>query len=194
MKTISNKENKVMCIVVFFMSKGLDFTSNDYLNLSSHPEVRRQMILALKQNVDLSSKASRLLGGTSSWHIKTEEALQQFVNRPAVLSFSSGYQANLGIIPALAKDRVIFSDELNHASLIDGIRLSHNPYHIFQHNDLNHLEDLLKKEKGKMIVTESLFSMEGDFCPLEEVSKLAIKYQALLVVMKLTAQVFLERL
>ena len=166
-----------------FMPKGLDFTSNDYLNLSSHPEVKRQMILALEQNMDLSSKASRLLGGTSSWHTKTEEALQQFVNRPAVLSFSSGYQANLGIIPALAKERVIFSDEFNHASLIDGIRLSKSPCHIFRHNDLNHLEDLLKKEsREKLIVTESLFSMEGDFCPLEEISKLAIKYQALLVV------------
>ena len=165
------------------MSEGVDFTSNDYLGLSSHPEVRKKMIQALETGVELSSKASRLLGGTSLWHVKAEESLKQFVNRPAVLSFSSGYQANLGVIPSLSRERVIFSDELNHASLIDGIRLSKSSYHIFKHNDLNHLEQLLKKEKGKkLIVTESLFSMEGDFCPLEELSELALKYQALLFV------------
>ena len=149
------------------LSKGMDFTSNDYLSLSSHSEVRKKMIQALKEGLVLSAKASRLLGGASPWHIEAEKVLKEFVNRPAVLSFSSGYQANLGLIPALAKERVIFSDELNHASLIDGIRLSKSPYYIFQHNDLNHLEDLLKKEtKKKLIVTESLFSMEGELLPL----------------------------
>lgn len=164
--------------------EGLDFTSNDYLKLSSHPVIRQKMIEALKTDFPLSSKASRLLGGTSSWHIQAEKALQKFINRSAVLSFSSGYQANLGLIPALAKDRVIFSDELNHASLIDGIRLSKIPYHIFHHNDLNHLETLLKKNKKekKLIITESLFSMEGDFCPLENISKLAVQQEALLIV------------
>ena len=166
-----------------YLSKGIDLTSNDYLNLSSHPSIRKKMIEALEKGLDLSSKASRLLAGTNVLHIKAEEALQKFINRPAVLSFSSGYQANLGLIPALAKERLIFSDELNHASLIDGIQLSKSPYHIFRHKDLNHLEDLLKKEnKKKLIVTESLFSMEGDFCHLEEMSNLALKYQALLFV------------
>ena len=166
-----------------FLPKGVDFTSNDYLNLSEHPEIRKTMLSALEQGLALSSKASRLLGGTNPWHIKAEKALKKFIKRPAVLSFSSGYQANLGLIPALAKERVIFSDERNHASLIDGIRLSKSPYHIFRHNDLNRLNDLLKKEKKKkLIVTESLFSMEGDFCPLEEMSQLALKHQALLFV------------
>ena len=165
------------------LPKGIDFTSNDYLNLSSHPGIRKKMIQALKEGLVLSAKASRLLGGTSPWHTEAEKALKEFVKRPAVLSFSSGYQANLGLIPALAKERIVFSDELNHASLIDGIRLSKSPYFIFQHNDLNHLEDLLKKEsKKKLIVTESLFSMEGDFCPLEDISNLALKYQALLLI------------
>lgn len=166
-----------------FIPKGVDFTSNDYLNLSSHPTIRKKMLSALEQGLELSSKASRLLGGTSSWHVMAEETLKKFVNQPAVLSFSSGYQANLGVIPALAKERVIFSDELNHASLIDGIRLSKSPYHIFRHNDLNHLEDLLKKEnRQKLIVTEGLFSMEGDFCLIKEISQMALRYQALLVV------------
>ena len=166
-----------------FKIKGIDFISNDYLNLSSHKEIRRKMIEALESGLALSSKSSRLLGGTHLVHEEAEEALKSFLNREAVLSFSSGYQANLGLIPALAKDSIIFSDELNHASLIDGIRLSKRPYHIFPHNDCNYLEALLKKEKKKkLIITEGLFSMEGDFCPLEELSQLALKYQALLIV------------
>ena len=163
--------------------QGLDFTSNDYLSLSSHPQIKQELIQALKSDIGLSAKASPLLGGTSDYHIQAEQVLQKFIHRPAVLTFSSGYQANLGLIPALAKNRVIFSDALNHASLIDGIRLSQSPYHIFRHNDLNHLEDLLKQTKQKkIIITESIFSMAGDFCPLKELSDLALKYQALLFV------------
>ena len=168
----------------FKQQEGLDFTSNDYLNLSQNREIKKALIKALKKKeVGLSAKASRLLGGNSPLHQKTESQLAQFINRPASLCFSSGYQANLGLIPALAKGGVVFSDELNHASLIDGIRLSQQPYHIFRHNDLNHLEDLLKKEtQKKLIITESLFSMTGDFSPLKELSCLALKYQALLIV------------
>ena len=164
--------------------KGLDFSSNDYLSLSSHPQIKKDIAQFLKKNRSLSSKASPLLGGLSnSLYSEVEQALKRFINRSGVLMFSSGYQANLGLIPALAKERVIFSDELNHASLIDGIRLSQRPYHIFRHNDLKHLEALLKKEKGKkIIITESLFSMTGDFAPLKELSNLALKYQALLFV------------
>ena len=160
--------------------KGLDFCSNDYLGLSQHPQIKKDLIQFLKSSAPVSSKASPLLAGYQN--LQAEKALQKFVQRPAVLCFSSGYQLNLGLIPALAKQRVIFSDEENHASLIDGIRLSQRPYFIFKHNDLNHLEDLLKKEKGlKMIVTEALFSMSGDFSPLEALADLALKYQALLV-------------
>ena len=158
-------------------------TSNDYLNLSSHPKIRKSMIQALEQGLDLSSSSSRLLAGTYPHHQETETLLQHFTGREAALSFSSGYLANVGVLPALCKNRVIFSDEFNHASLIDGIRLSSSPYHIYPHNDLNALENLLKKEKGeKIIVTESIFSMEGDFSPLQEISELALKYQALLFV------------
>ncbi len=162
----------------------IDFSSNDYLDLSQHSEIKKDLIKSLREEgLALSSKASRLIGGTSPYHIQAEKQMAQFIRRPAVLSFCSGYQANLGLIPALSKERVIFSDQLSHASLIDGIRLSRRPYHIFRHNDWNHLEDLLKKEKGgKLIVTESLFSMEGDFSPLEELSRLAQAYQALLLV------------
>ncbi|MGI9548500.1 MAG: aminotransferase class I/II-fold pyridoxal phosphate-dependent enzyme [Bdellovibrionales bacterium] len=164
-------------------AQGLDFISNDYLNLSTHPLIRKKMAQALDQNINLSSRSSRLLAGTTCFHEKTEAALQEFTGRDCVLSFSSGYLANVGVIPALSKNKVIFSDELNHASLIDGIRLSDSPCQIFPHKDLNRLEAMLKKEKKeKLIVTESLFSMEGDFAPLKELSDLALKYQALLFV------------
>ena len=163
--------------------QGLDFSSNDYLSLSSHPQIRQDIVKTLKQEISLSSKASPLLGGFGSYHVQAEQELKKLLNRSGVLMFSSGYQANLGLIPTLAKERLIYSDELNHASLIDGIRLSQRPYYVFRHNDLNHLETLLKKnKKKKIIVTESLFSMTGDFSPLKELSDLALKYQALLFV------------
>ena len=163
---------------------GVDFVSNDYLNLSSHPEIRERLIKSLEEDKPpLSSRASRLLSGTLSWHEEMEEELKKFILRKGVLIFSSGYLANIGIIPALARQRTIFSDELNHASLIDGIALSKSPYKIYPHNDLNFLEQLLKSVSGdKLIVTESLFSMEGDFCPLKDLSYLALKYKALLLV------------
>ena len=162
---------------------GVDFISNDYLNLSSHPHIRKAMITALEEGIPLSSRASRLLSGTLSWHEEMEEYLKTFVGREGVLLFSSGYLANVGALPVLAKGKTVFSDEFNHASLIDGISLSKSPCKVYSHNNLNILEQLLKKEPGeKIIVTESLFSMEGDFAPLKELSELALKYGALLMV------------
>ena len=162
---------------------GVDFISNDYLNLSSHPHIRKAMITALEEGIPLSSRASRLLSGTLSWHEKMEEHLKTFIGREGVLLFSSGYLANVGALPVLAKGKTVFSDEFNHASLIDGISLSKSPCRVYPHNDLNVLEQLLKKEPGKkIIVTESLFSMEGDFAPLKNLSELALRYGALLVV------------
>ena len=162
---------------------GVDFVSNDYLNLSSHPYIRKALIAALKKGIPLSSRASRLLSGTLRWHEEMEEKLKTFISREGVLLFSSGYLANVGALPALAKGKTIFSDEFNHASLIDGVALSKSPYIIYSHNNLNQLEQLLKKKSGKkIIVTESLFSMEGDFAPLRELSDLALRHGALLVV------------
>ena len=162
---------------------GVDFVSNDYLNFSSHPRIRKAMITALEEGIPLSSRASRLLSGTSKWHEGMEEQLKTFIGRKGVLIFSSGYLANVGALSALAKGKTVFSDEFNHASLIDGISLSKSPCKVYLHNNLNNLEELLKKKSGeKIIVTESLFSMEGDFAPLKELSELALRYGALLVV------------
>ena len=163
--------------------KGLDFISNDYLDFSSHPEIRKQMIEALQKGLPLSAKSSPLLGGFTEWHKNLENILKDFTGAPSALIFPSGFQANVGVIPALAHNKTIFSDELNHASLIDGIRLSRSPCHIYPHNNLEALENLLKKTKGeKIIITESLFSMAGDFSPLKELSCLALKYNTLLYV------------
>ena len=163
--------------------KGVDFVSNDYLGLSSHPQIRKTMIRALEEGLPLSGKASRLLSGTSRWHEETESLLGKFISRRGVLAFSSGYMAGTGVLQALARGKTVFSDELNHASLIDGISLSKSPCKIYPHNDLDVLESLLQKQSGeKIIVTESLFSMEGDLAPLENLSDLALRRGALLVV------------
>jgi len=164
-----------------FSNRLVDWTSNDYLGLSNHPEVRKALKKSLEENLPLSASASPLLGGYTPAHTEAVQSFCSFTGRPAALAFSSGYQANLGILPALAKKRVVFSDELNHASLIDGIRLSQRPCHVFKHNNLNHLEDLMKKTgELKLIVTESLFSMSGDFSNLEGLATLACKYNALI--------------
>ena len=162
---------------------GMDFVSNDYLNLSSHPRLQKALQAGLKEGISLSGRSSRLLAGTTELHEELDDKLQTLTSRQGILSFSSGYLANIGLIPALAKDRVIFSDQLNHASLIDGCSLSKRPCHIYPHRDLNVLENLLKQHPGQgLIVTESLFSMRGSFAQLEALSLLAHKYQALLYV------------
>ena len=164
-------------------SEGIDFTSNDYLSLSENKKIKESIKKALEGDFPLSPKASRLLGGSSSLHEELEEEIGRWMGVEGILSFSSGFQANTGLIPALSLNHKIFSDELNHASLIEGIRLSKSPRFIYPHKDLDFLEDLLKKETGeKIIITESLFSMEGDMAPLEELQFLANKYQGFLFV------------
>ncbi len=165
------------------LNSGMDFSSNDYLSLSNHPGIRKSLIQALKKNLPLSSGASRLLRGNTIWHEKTEKLFQKWINRPSALFFSSGYMANISLINTVCKDSILFSDQLNHASLIDACRFSGNICHIYPHKNTNELEKMLKKHKHKrkMIITESLFSMDGDFVPLEEISDLALKYQALLI-------------
>ena len=167
-----------------------DFTSNDYLSLSQEVKIRQALLKELKKkDLPLGAGASRLLSGHTKWHKETEQVFQKWVGRESALFFSSGYLANLGLLSALGSDSMFFSDELNHASLIDGMRLSRAKKYIYRHKDLNHLEELLKKPLvqtvtlyKKIIVTESVFSMNGDLAPLEELSFLALKYKALLMV------------
>ena len=165
--------------------EGIDFTSNDYLGLSASPGFKEK----IRRNIDrdtLSAPASRLLRGTHPRHLALEKKLAEFKGTEAALIFATGYQANLGLLTALLEpgDRIL-SDELNHASIIDGIRLSGAQKHIYRHLDSEGLEaELARPHPGgkTLIVTESYFSMEGDIAPLEHYASLAAKYSASLLV------------
>ena len=164
----------------------LDFSSNDYLGLSGHPKI----VAESKKGLDrfgTSACASRLLSGDLEIHHQLEDKVAQFKNKEAGLIFNSGYQANLGIIPALyQKGDCIFSDRLNHASIIDGMILSGARFFRFPHNDVENLESLLEKERNKfqkaLIVIETIFSMDGDRPPLRDIVSLKEKYNCEILV------------
>ena len=165
-----------------------DFSSNDYLNLSEHPDIIRAASNSLK-NKTLGSGASRLLSGTYSSHEQLEKRIANFKKTRAALIFNTGYAANTGIIPALTdSETLIFSDALNHASIIDGIRLSRAGLKVYRHVDVEHLDLLLRKSsenkkiKKRMIITDTVFSMDGDIAPLKEIVLLCEKYDALLMI------------
>ncbi len=163
----------------------LQFCSNDYLGITSHPAVTRAAEMALDR-YGTGAGSARLVVGTSSPHCELEEALAQLKQTEAALALSSGYHANTGVLPALAgsEDR-IFSDALNHASIIDGCRLSRAATKIYRHNDVEHLTTLLSAtgtSRRRVIVTESVFAMDGDLAPLSELASVAKQYDALLVV------------
>jgi len=158
--------------------------TNDYLNMSQHPEVINETVKTLLE-IGTGSGGTRNISGTSSYHVSLEERLAEVHNKEAALVFSSAYTANqstLWLLGKKIKDLQIFSDELNHASLIQGIKNSGAACHIFQHNDVNHLEELLKKtdpKLPKLIVFESLYSMEGIRSPIKKIVELAKKYNTL---------------
>lgn len=166
----------------------LAFCSNDYLGLASDPRV----IEALREGASrygAGSGASHLISGHSAAHAALEERLADFLS-PCVpearaLYFSTGYMANLAVLSALAgKDAEIFSEELNHASLIDGARLARSALRVYPHRDLSQLEVLLAQSRApdKLVVTDSVFSMDGDIAPLRELLTLCERYRAWLVV------------
>ncbi|MCX5865355.1 MAG: 8-amino-7-oxononanoate synthase [Deltaproteobacteria bacterium] len=163
----------------------LDFSSNDYLALAEHPALIAAAQQALSR-FGAGSGASRLMSGDLTVHHELEEAVALLKGKEAALTFGSGYMANTGIIPALAaRHDLIFSDRLNHASIHDGCRLSGARLMRFRHNDLNHLEELLKEKRGAstaLIVVESIYSMDGDRCPLRELVQLKERFGCLLMV------------
>ena len=159
------------------------FTSNNYLGLSTHPEVVAACIEATHA-YGTSVSASRLLCGSTPLHEELETRLAALKSQEACLLFSSGYLANLGLLTALLdSDDVIFSDRLNHASIVDGSRLSAAQVATYDHCDLNHLEGLLRETpaKRRLIVSESVFSMDGDLAPVPGLLSLAERFGALLV-------------
>lgn len=162
----------------------VNFSSNDYLGLANHPYIINEVKKALDE-YGSGSGASRLLSGGSILHKELEDKTAQFKETESALVFNSGYAGNSGIIPAITdKDDMIFSDELNHASIIDGCRLSKAKTVIYRHKDLSHLEDLIRKEdaKNKIVITDTVFSMDGDIAPLAGIYDICKKNNAILYI------------
>ena len=166
--------------------QGTNFCSNDYLGLSEHPGLREAVTRAAQNAPRVGGTGSRLLSGQTEDWTKLEEEFAQFAGTEAALFFGSGYAANMGLLGALVgPDDVVYSDVLNHASLIDGMRLSGARKVIYPHLDLSALENSLRQDAGapwrRIIVTESVFSMNGDVAPLREMATLAEEFGAALV-------------
>jgi 8-amino-7-oxononanoate synthase len=161
----------------------LSFASNDYLGLTIHPRVTAAAANAIER-WGTGSGASRLVTGTRAVHHELEAALATWQGVERAIVFPTGYAANLGVLNVFAPaDATIFSDELNHASLIDGCRASRATTELFRHNDLDHLESLLAAASGKkIVVTEAVFSMDGDSPDLKRLAALCIGHRALLIV------------
>lgn len=162
----------------------LAFCNNDYLGLANHPALRAAAQAGLEK-YGVGASASALISGHTSVVEELEQALAEFVGMPRALHFSTGYMANMGVIPALVgTGDVVFSDRLNHACLIDGARLSGAQFRIYPHADVARLEELLAKNDSprKLVVTDGVFSMDGDIGPLPALLALCEKYDAWLLV------------
>ena len=160
--------------------------SNNYLGFANHPQLRDRA-RAVTKLYGCSAGASRLISGTMGLHIELEKKIASFKKTPQALLFNSGYVANLALLTTLVgAGDVIYSDALNHASIVDGCRLSRAQLKIYRHCNVEHLADLLQNSaagfRRRLIVTDSVFSMDGDIAPLPEIAELARKYDAVLVV------------
>jgi 8-amino-7-oxononanoate synthase len=165
---------------------GIPLSSNDYLALATHPELKDAITRAVSEDARVASTGSRLLSGNDARWEQLESDFAAFVGAEAALYFPSGYTANIGLLSSVLKPLdTVFSDAANHASLIDGIRLSHAKRVVFPHLDLNYLQDALRNESGsggKVVVVESIFSMEGDRAPLADLADLCDRFDASLIV------------
>lgn len=170
----------------------VNFASNDYLNLAADPRLARAAIHAARR-YGCGAGASPLVSGYSSPLRALDKTLARWEGTEAALTFSSGFAANLALVSSLAgREDAIFSDELNHASLIDGCRLARARIHVYRHGDVNHLHDLLVREAGtlpargrgrrRLIVTDTVFSMDGDLAPLADLADLVQRHDALLMI------------
>jgi 5-aminolevulinate synthase len=175
-KAVHHKEDGLRPITVW--------CSNDYLGMGQHPNVLRAMHEAI-DTVGAGSGGTRNISGTTHYHVELERELADLHGKEAALLFTSGYvsnEATLSTLVKLLKGAVIFSDEKNHASMIEGIRQGGGPKRVWRHNDLDHLESLLREyEPGvpKIVAFESVYSMDGDFSPINDICDLAKRYNAL---------------
>ncbi len=170
--------------VVINSKKVLMFGSNSYLGLTTHPKVKMASENAIKK-YGSSVAGSRFLNGTTDLHIELEHRLARFLNKEAVLLFTTGFQVNLGVIPTITRPNdIIILDRLNHASIFEGARLSRAPYVLYKHNDMVSLEQKLRLSRDaemKLIVVDGVFSMEGDLADLKGITQLAKQYNAVVM-------------
>ncbi|MBI5826820.1 MAG: 8-amino-7-oxononanoate synthase [Deltaproteobacteria bacterium] len=169
--TIDGKEAILLC-------------SNDYLGLANHPLVKQAAIEAIDA-WGVGAGASRLISGNMTAHARLEESIRRFKGTEAALIFNSGYHANVGCITAIcSRDSEVFSDRLNHASIVDACLLSRAAFRRYPHRDVDSLERLLKKSraKRKLVATDGIFSMDGDIAPIREIAGLLDRYDAMLLI------------
>src|SRR5690348_12769896 len=173
-------------VCTFDSKKVINLASNNYLGLCTHPKLREAALEATRR-YGVGSGAVRTIAGTMKIHMELEEKIARFKNVEACVVFQSGFAAYAGTVSAiLGKGDFIISDELNHASIIDGARLSRATIKVFRHKDLAHAEELLKEVAGepghKLVITDGVFSMDGDIGPLPGLCDLAEKYGAIMMV------------
>ncbi|MCA9022914.1 MAG: aminotransferase class I/II-fold pyridoxal phosphate-dependent enzyme, partial [Planctomycetaceae bacterium] len=163
----------------------VNLSSNDYLNLAHDPRLISAAVSALEET-GVGARASALVSGRTEWHAQLEQRLADFEGTDTAILFPSGYAANLGVVSALAGEGdTIFCDRLNHASLVDGCRLAGAAFRVYRHDRLDKLKRELEKKTGDgktIIVTDSIFSMDGTWAPLVDLCELAEQYHAILVV------------
>src|SRR5271165_3308986 len=179
-------EDEQAPVCTFDGKKVINLASNNYLGLTTHPKLREAALEATKK-YGVGSGAVRTIAGTMKIHMELEEKIARFKNVEACVVFQSGFTANAGTVSAiLGKEDFIVSDELNHASIIDGARLSRAKIKVFRHKDAAHAEELLneiKNEPGhKLLITDGVFSMDGDIGALPQLTELAEKYGAIMMV------------
>ncbi len=179
-------DDEQAAVCTFDGKKVINLASNNYLGLTTHPKLREAALEATRK-YGVGSGAVRTIAGTMKIHMELEEKIAAFKNVEACVVFQSGFTANAGTVSALlGKDDFIISDELNHASIIDGARLSRAKIKVFRHKDLGHAEEQLesvKNEPGrKLLITDGVFSMDGDIGPLPGLCDLAEKYGAVMMV------------
>jgi 7-keto-8-aminopelargonate synthetase-like enzyme len=160
----------------------INLASNDYLGLAGHPALAEASARASRE-LGTGAGASRLVTGNMAQHEALERELAALLGEERVLLYGSGYLAHVGTIPALmdSPDDVVYSDQLNHASIVDGCRLARARVRLFRHRDVDQLEQLLAEDNGvgrRLVVTETVFSMDGDEAPLERICELAARFDA----------------
>ncbi len=179
-------EDEQAPVCTFDGKKVINLASNNYLGLTTHPKLREAALEATRK-YGVGSGAVRTIAGTMSAHMELEEKIARFKNVEACVVFQSGFTANAGTVSAvLGKEDFIISDELNHASIIDGARLSRATIKVFRHKDVAHAEELLREVADrpgrKLLITDGVFSMDGDIAPLPQLCELGEKYGAIMMV------------